>query len=553
MADERPPVDPTRTQGTDPTKLSHTQLHSHTELPERIGEYRIRALIGHGGMGAVYEAEQDRPKRTVALKVIRSSSLSPALSRRFELEAELLGRLQHPGIAHIYEAGVAVSGGHSQPFFAMELIQGQRLDAYLDSKRCSTQQRLELLAKVCDAVQHAHQKGVIHRDLKPGNILVDVTGQPKVVDFGLARAVASEVESAHTEVGAFLGTLPYMSPEQVSGDPSSLDTRSDVYSLGVILYEILAGRLPYAVRRAAIHEAIRVIREEEPASLSSTDRKLRGDIEAIVGKALEKDKDRRYASAAELGADIRRFLKDEPITAAPPNAGHRLWRSAKRHRGFVAAAMVILTTLSLGLVLTLREARRAERAEEAALAEKAAAIISLRQAEAALDWKNRAEVGLEMVRQVMGSQESGRELLRTLLSQAAEDRPYPDGRAALVLLAGRQHLLLGEYAEARAKLRDYLAGAQRTLPRGVASARAMWLDAYARLLLGTALLTNKPGGAIGEAEALLAAGRTGLGGAPPEVVADAFNRVALQYDSLGRSDDADFWRAQFKVPATGMR
>jgi non-specific serine/threonine protein kinase/serine/threonine-protein kinase len=286
-------------------------------LPPLIGQYRILRLLGEGGMGSVYEAEQDQPRRLVALKVIRAAWASPELIRRFEQESQALGRLQHPGIAQIYEAGAAETPFGVQPYFAMELIRGKPLVDYADEHRLNTRQRLELMAAVCDAVEHAHQRGIIHRDLKPANILVDETGQPRILDFGLARAADSDAQATRqTDMGQILGTLAYMSPEQVLADPLALDTRSDVYALGVILYELLAQKMPYALSNL-LHEALETIRLTEPQRLSSVDRSYRGDIETIVAKALEKDKERRYPSAAALAADIRRYLRDEPIYRPP--------------------------------------------------------------------------------------------------------------------------------------------------------------------------------------------------------------------------------------------
>jgi serine/threonine protein kinase len=227
-------------------------------LPAAIGRYRIIRLLGEGGMGAVYEAEQDQPRRRVALKVIKAGLAGPALLRRFEHEAQALGRLHHPGIAQIYEAGTADSGFGPQPYFAMEFIQGASLLRYAQEHRLSTRQRLELMAKICDAVQHAHQRGIIHRDLKPGNILVDDTGQPKIVDFGVARATDADVKTTlHTGYGQILGTLAYRSPGQVLADPLELDTRSDVYALGVILFELLAVPALPAQRPTAAGGAVR--------------------------------------------------------------------------------------------------------------------------------------------------------------------------------------------------------------------------------------------------------------------------------------------------------
>ena len=304
-------------------------------LPSIIGPYRILRLLGEGGMGVVYEAEQEHPRRTVALKVIKSGLSDPKLVRRFEQELLALGRLQHPGIAQIYEAGTADNGFGPQPYFAMEFIHGQPLLEYADAHQLTTRQRLELMARVCEAVHHAHQRGIIHRDLKPGNILVDETGQPKILDFGVARATDSDARMTHqTDLGQLVGTLAYMSPEQVLADPLELDTRSDVYALGVVLYQMLAQRLPYKIS-SRLHEAVRTIQEDEPKPLSTVSSAYRGDIETIVGKALEKDKARRYSSAAELAADIRRYLHDEPIMARPASTIYHLQKFARRHKALV--------------------------------------------------------------------------------------------------------------------------------------------------------------------------------------------------------------------------
>ena len=353
--------DPNRTRSTAP--LAGTPRPAVAPaIPARIGRYTIVRVLGEGGMGTVYEAEQDQPKRAVALKVIRAGYLSPQLMKRFEHESAVLGRLQHPGIAQVYEAGtVEDDRGHPVPFFAMEFIRGVPLTEFASAKNLGTRERLELVARICDAVYHAHQKGVIHRDLKPGNILVDDSGQPKILDFGVARATDSDIQQTtiQTDIGQLIGTVPYMSPEQVGGDPDDLDTRSDVYALGVIAYELLAGRLPYDLTRKVIHEAVRVIREEEPTRLSSIDRTLGGDVETIVAKALEKDKVRRYQSAESLASDIRRYLKDEPIAARPSGTWYQAVKFARRNRGLVmglAAAFVLLIAGLIGTGYGLKQA-----------------------------------------------------------------------------------------------------------------------------------------------------------------------------------------------------
>jgi Tfp pilus assembly protein PilF len=370
-------------------------------FPSHVGKYRIIRLLGEGAMGAVYEAEQEQPRRIVALKVIKPGLASPELLHRFAQESQALGRLQHPGIAQIYEAGAADSGYGPQPYFAMESIHGASLIDYANTVGSTPRERLELMAKVCDAVHHAHQRGIIHRDLKPGNILVDATGQPKILDFGVARATDADSRATRqTDVGHLIGTLAYMSPEQVMADSQELDIRSDVYALGVILFELLAERLPYRLSRE-LHKAARVIREEEPPRLGSIRREFRGDIETIAAKALEKEKERRYGSSAELAADIRRYLEEQPIAARPPSAAYQIRKFARRHKTLVLGIAAVFTVLIAGIVTTSREAARARNAERAALRERDRAAAAERAAtmernravaaeSQALDERNRA-------------------------------------------------------------------------------------------------------------------------------------------------------------------
>ncbi len=333
---------------------------------QQLGPYRILRLLGEGGMGTVYLAEQDSPKRFVALKVIRAGLASEEMQRRFLLEAEALGRLQHPGIAQIYSAGTAGTGSGTQPYFAMEYVAGRPLLDF--AKDLELHQRLDLLTKICDAVQHAHRRGIIHRDLKPGNILVDEAGQPKILDFGLARITDTDIHATQqTNIGQIIGTLAYMSPEQALGDPLALDTRTDVYALGAILYELLAGKLPHTLHRVMLQEALRVIREEEPAPLSSINRSYRGDIEIIVAKALEKDKERRYGSAGDLAEDIKRHLRSEPIIARPPSALYQLQKFTQRNRVLVSASVVLLLAVTAGGIASTWQAIRATKAERLAV------------------------------------------------------------------------------------------------------------------------------------------------------------------------------------------
>lgn len=343
--------------------------HSH---PATIGHYRIIGRIGEGGMGTVYEAEQDEPRRIVALKVIKLGQTTRERLRRFRLESQALARLQHPGIAQIYEANTADTGLGPQPYFAMEFIRGLPLRQYAEARQLDTRQKLALVVRICEAVHHAHQRGLIHRDIKPGNILVDESGQPKILDFGVARVTEMDAQEGgeratmQTAMGELVGTLAYMSPEQVVGDPFEVDTRSDVYSLGVILYELLSGKPPYQLSHLPLPEAVLTIREAEPESLGSISREYRGDIETVAKKALQKNKSRRYASAAELGTDLQRYLNEEPIAARAPGTAYQLHKFARRHRAGAAVGSVVLVALIGAVVSVAWEARIARRERDLA-------------------------------------------------------------------------------------------------------------------------------------------------------------------------------------------
>jgi tetratricopeptide (TPR) repeat protein len=411
-------------------------MRAGRSLPEAIGRYRVLRLVGEGGMGTVYEAEQDHPRRVVALKVIKPGLTSRELLRRFERESQALGRLQHPGIAQIYEAGTADAGFGPQPYFAMEFILGETLKDYAASQSLDTRQRLELVAHICDALQHAHGRGLIHRDLKPANILVDRTGQPKILDFGVARLAD---EYAHgtlqTDAGQLVGTLAYMSPEQVAADPLELDTRSDVYALGVILYELLAGRLPYEIGNR-VHEAVQTIRDEDPTRLSSVNRIYRGDIETIVGKALEKDKARRYTSAAALAEDIRRHLSDQPITARSASATYQLQKFARRHKTLVGGVAAVFVVLVAGIVVSTWQAQRATAAQRLAVAAEERVV------------RERDEVARERNRAVAAQEAAQRERNQAVAEKQRADTEADTARAVSEFL--RRDLLAQASARAQA-------------------------------------------------------------------------------------------------------
>ncbi len=317
----------------------------------RIGKYILKRTIASGGMGTVYEAEQEDPRRTVAVKMLKKGLLFGSIQRRFEYEAYILAKLRHPNIARVIDAGfhdtISRSGADETgiPYFVMEYIPDAVLitDHVLENG-LSLKQRLGLFLQVCDAVHHGHNAGIIHRDLKPSNILVDAHGQVKVIDFGVARAADADIAltAAHTEAGQLIGTVQYMSPEQCKADPDSLDIRSDVYSLGVVLYELLCGKLPYKVRNTTVFEAARRICEVAPEKPSFVKKSLRGDLETIILKALEKDRQHRYQNADELAADIGRFLDGKVIKARPAGLSRKLRKWALKNPAICAAMIVVV-------------------------------------------------------------------------------------------------------------------------------------------------------------------------------------------------------------------
>jgi WD40 repeat protein/tRNA A-37 threonylcarbamoyl transferase component Bud32 len=341
---------------------------SHLARGTRVGKFEVVRVLGAGGSATVYEAMQQSPRRRVALKTMHAQLSTEAATRRFRDEAEILARLQHPDIAHVYEAGVFEAEGRRMPWFALELVEsGRSLLAYCEEEALDRRRRLELFTRICRAIHHGHQKGIIHRDIKPENLLVDGSGRPKVIDFGIAR-IAGLGGASEARAREVAGTLPYMSPEQCRLLEGEVDVRSDVYALGVLLYELLTGRLPHDVSDTPIPEATRRILEDDPTPIAKLDRSLRGDLALIVHKAMARQRSDRYQSAADLGRDVERYLAFRPVSARSPTSGYHLRLLARRRTALVCALAGLLVVLVGGAVVSTVFAWRAERSRRAAVA-----------------------------------------------------------------------------------------------------------------------------------------------------------------------------------------
>jgi serine/threonine protein kinase len=352
-----------------------------------IGPYKLLERIGEGGMGEVWMAQQQQPvQRKVALKIVKAGMDTRQVIARFEAERQALALMDHPNIATVFDGGTTANG---RPYFVMELVKGVPITRYCDEHRLTPRQRLELFLPVCQAIQHAHTKGIIHRDIKPANVLVapyDGRPVPKVIDFGVAKATGQRLteRTLFTGFGAVVGTLEYMSPEQAELNNQDIDTRSDIYALGVLLYELLTGTSPLGHKRlkqAGLTETLRLIREEEPPRPSTRlsasketlptiaaqrhmepaklTKALRGELDWIVMKALEKDRHRRYETASTFAADLERYLHDEPVLACPPSLSYRVGKFARRYRAVLGTVLLVLVVLVVGVAVSTWQAIRA--------------------------------------------------------------------------------------------------------------------------------------------------------------------------------------------------
>ena len=504
-------------------------------IPDSIGSYDIKGVIGAGAMGVVYLARQSSPERDVAIKVMKSGVVSRKAMRRFEFEAQTLGRLQHPAIAQVYEANTWDDGDGARPFFAMEYVtSAKELGDFVQDNQLDTRDRLELFCAACEGVEYGHRRGVIHRDLKPGNILVDADGRPKIIDFGVARSTDSDmaVTTLQTDMGALIGTLQYMSPEQCAADPHDIDVRSDVYALGVVLYELLTEGTPYDVSNQAIHEAVRIVREDPPTKPSTVNRVVTGDIETICLKALEKDRDRRYQSAQALEQDIERYLDGEPIAARRPTLTYQLKLMYRRHRaasvlsmallGLLIASVVALSLLASSQSVALHEAQRQATRSQAMIDGITSLITPPFDTDASWDTSTPWKAVLDHARQQVEWE--------TLGELANEMHALHVGYFRLVLAEG--YINCGAYAEALALTQ----GTTRELLRWFPHNHLNLLDA--RVMEAKALMAaDRMQEAVDLGAGVLQAKVDQLGAESPDTLGTVWE-IAMLFAEAGRIEDA---------------
>lgn len=548
-----------------------------TALRPSIEGYEIRDVIGRGGMGTVYRAEQRAPRREVALKVLSVPFADDAARQRFLYEIEALAALRHPGIAHIHAAGLCEDGvGRPVPWFAMELVpDATPLCTWARRQGLDLRARLRLLIDVCDAVQHGHQRGVVHRDLKPENVLVDEDGRTAVIDYGVARSIAA-VGGARAGRGRVIGTLAYMSPERVRGEPG--DVRADVYALGVILYELITDHVPLEVSSADLAEATRQIGEVLPDPPGQRRPGVEADLDAIALKALAKDPEERYASVDALGEDLRRYLAHQPVEARASGRGHHLRLFARRHRTLVLAAATVTAIALAAGVLTVNWAVRSDQAERLAVSERAVAEAERSRTQRLFETllernvQSTVEAAPKLLRSPNGAEHAKALLDRVLddvevLERIADNDPRVQGLLAEALLRlgdaqGNQNFLnLGQEEEALASYERALAIAVRLARGRPADAAIALVQARARVGIAQLLAQADRRARVrtGEVDPEVRARRRStleavLAGLEPLSVAGDLraDRILVEAHALlGRVaiDDADFAAARAQADA----
>ena len=544
-----------------------------TSVAQRIGPYRLRQRIGEGGMGEVFLAEQEKPiRRRVALKLLKAGMDTKQVIARFESERQVLALMDHVFIAKVFDAGSTPEG---RLYFAMEYVKGESITSYCDRHRLTTRERLELFMQVCEGVQHAHQKGIIHRDIKASNVLVTIQEDkpvPKIIDFGVAKATEQRLteRTLYTQLGVLIGTPEYMSPEQAEMTGLEVDTRTDVYSLGVLMYELLTGVLPFDpedLRKSGFDEIRRKIREEDASrpstrvgtldeekmtSVSTTHRvalpamrrQLRGDLDWITMKALEKDRTRRYGSPNELAADIGRHLRHEPVEASPPSTLYRVGKFVRRHKVGVAASSVVLLALLVGLTGTAFGLLKAQRAEGQARQEAATAERAIELLVGLFDVSDPSEA--------RGNTITAREILdRAAERLEGELDEQPLVRAALMSAVGRVYQNLGLNSAAKPLFEGALAPRREALER----TRRVLGDDHPETLIAVNNLGSllQEQGKLDEAEAYYREaleGRRLVLGSDHQVTLVSLNNMGLLLKNLGRLDEAETY---FRVALEGHR